>query len=276
MSDIRKFAKNWLPPVVAGIAGKFFGRRNRFYGNYSNWEAAAAQCVGYQSQLILDKVLDSTLKVKRGEAAFERDSVLFETIEYRWPVIAGLMWGAAQFGGRLDVLDFGGALGSSYFQSRAFLKGLRQVRWSVVEQAHYVEAGIRHIQDDTLRFYHSIADCCAVGQPNSALLSSVLQYLPQPENVIRDVDSSRISILIVDRTPLCDASEDQICIQRVPTSIYPASYPMRVFSRNRIMKLLEKNWDTVADVLSPEGVVSDGVGHEIEFRTLLLKRKSRE
>ena len=37
---------------------------------------------GYDSQLILDKVLTSTLKVKNGEAAYERDSVLFDEIQY--------------------------------------------------------------------------------------------------------------------------------------------------------------------------------------------------
>lgn len=124
----------------------------RFEGNYSTWEAAAAQCTGYDAAPILAKVLDATLRVKRGEAAYERDSVLFDEIEYTSPVTEALMWAAAQSGGRLDVLDFGGALGSSYFQNRAFLADLPQVRWSVVEQAHYVEAGREHIQDETLRF----------------------------------------------------------------------------------------------------------------------------
>ena len=74
-----------------------------------------------RAQDILDKVLAATLKVKQGQAVFERDSVLFDEIEYSWPLLAGLMWAAASNGGKLNVLDFGGALGSSYYQNRKFL-----------------------------------------------------------------------------------------------------------------------------------------------------------
>ena len=51
-------------------------------------------------------VLDASLKVKNGVAAFERDSVLFDEIEYSWPVTAELMHGAARSGGRVHVVDF--------------------------------------------------------------------------------------------------------------------------------------------------------------------------
>ena len=91
--------------------------------------------------------------VKRGEAVFERDSVIFDKVQYAWPVTAGLMWVAARNGGRLSVLDFGGSLGSSYFQNREFLAYLPNVRWSVIEQAHFVKAGRKHIQDERLVFY---------------------------------------------------------------------------------------------------------------------------
>lgn len=36
-------------------------------------------------------MLEATLKVKRGEAVFERDSVLFDEIQYSWPVTAALI-----------------------------------------------------------------------------------------------------------------------------------------------------------------------------------------
>lgn len=202
-----------------------------FEGNYATWEEAAAQCTGYDAESILAKVLEATLKVKRGEAVYERDSVLFDEIDYAWPVTAGLMWAAAQSGGRLDVLDFGGSLGSSYFQNRAFLAGLPQVRWSVVEQAHYVEAGRRHVQDETLKFYASIDDCIAENMPNVVLLSSVLQYLPDIDDVIQQINRSGISMLIIDRTPYSDEQNNKICIQKAPERIYKASYPMRILAQ---------------------------------------------
>ena len=70
-----------------------------FEGNYASWEDATAKCDGYDAEHILTRVLESTLKVKSGDAIFERDSVLFDEIEYSWPLLAGLMWAAARNGG---------------------------------------------------------------------------------------------------------------------------------------------------------------------------------
>ena len=243
-----------------------------FEGNYPTWEAAAAQCTGYDAAPILAKVLDATLKVKRGEAAYERDSVLFDAIEYTWPVTAALMWAAAQSGGRLDVLDFGGALGSSYFQNRAFLADLPQVRWSVVEQAHYVEAGRENIQDETLRFYSTIDDCLTENMPNVVLLSSVLQYLPKVQKIIKSINDSCVTTLIVDRTPFNHSPMDKICVQKVPASIYMASYPMRVFSTVRFFDSLAE-WQVVAEIASPEGSLTTDAGLDINFQGYILKRK---
>jgi putative methyltransferase (TIGR04325 family) len=84
-----------------------------FEGSYNTWQEADAHCNGYDNMDILEKVLFATLKVKNGEAVYERDSVIFDQIEYSWPVLTGLMWAAAQNSGCLKVLDFGGSLGSS-------------------------------------------------------------------------------------------------------------------------------------------------------------------
>src|SRR5262249_2040710 len=154
----------------------------------------------YDASLILDKVIDATLKVKRGEAAYERDSVLFEDIDYNWPVAAGLLWAAARCNGRLAVLDFGGALGSTAYQNSRFLQGLPYVCWNVVEQPHYVAAGRAHVQDETLRFHETIEACASEASPNAVLLSSVLQYLEDPRAVLARVNRIDPEVIIVDRT----------------------------------------------------------------------------
>ena len=82
-----------------------------FEGSYSTWQEADALCNGYDNMDILEKVLSATLKVKNGEAVYERDSVIFDQIEYSWPILTGLMCAAAQNSGCLKVLDFGSSLG---------------------------------------------------------------------------------------------------------------------------------------------------------------------
>lgn len=139
------------------------------------------------------------------------------------------MWAAACCGGRLDVLDFGGALGSNYFQNKKLLDTLSDVRWNIVEQPHYVNAGKIHIQDGRLIFYDSIEQCLKYSQPNIVLLSSVLQYLSDPYDVLSRILKCNACVLLVDRTPFANHFKDMIVAQHVPSSIYDASYPMWVF-----------------------------------------------
>jgi putative methyltransferase (TIGR04325 family) len=272
--SIRTIAKDWLPPAVVHALRPLLRTRGiRFQGNYATWEAARAQCTGYDAESILTKVLEATLKVKRGEAACERDSVLFDEIEYVWPVTAALMWAAAQNAGRLDVLDFGGALGSSYYQNHAFLANLPQVRWSVIEQEHYVQAGRQHIQDDTLRFYSSIDDCLANNKPNVVLLSSVLQYLPVVDSVIKQINDSGATILIIDKTPFSNEQCNKICVQNVPESICKASYPMKIFSLDKfIVDMVD--WDIFEKFRSPEGSLITESGLALTFQGFILRRKN--
>ena len=233
---MRALIKDWIPPIVLRTIRPILGRGIQFRGNYLSWDEAAAQCSGYDADHILSKVLAATLKVKRGEATFERDSVLFDEVEYAWPVLAGLMWAAARNKGALNVLDFGGALGSSYFQNRKFFQGLPNVRWNIVEQAHYVKAGQEYIQDGNLRFYPTIDACLAENQPNVVLLSSVLQYLPKWENILNKLMEIRVNTFILDRT--CYVNQGvipSIKIQMVPSDIYEASYPCRFISERELI-----------------------------------------
>lgn len=271
MNALRVLAHDWLPPAVLRWIRQRRGGGIHFEGDFATWEEAKARCKGYDAEDILAKVLDATLKVKRGEAAFERDSVLFDHIEYAWPVLSGLMWVAARNGGRLNVLDFGGALGSSYFQSRKFLQTLPEVGWNVVEQAHYVEAGQVSIQDEQLRFYKTIEECLGNNQPNVVLLSSVLQYLKAPIDSIKMLSSVGADCLIIDRTPFSTHCKDKLMIQRVPSSIYAASYPIWVFSLQWFMEMLDADWRLVASNLSPEGLVQSTSGFEFSFQGMLLE-----
>lgn len=274
MSSLNALARDWLPPAMVRWIRQVGGRGIRFEGQYASWEEASSQCSGYDEEEILAKVLAATLKVKGGEAAFERDSVLFDEIEYAWPLLTGLMWAAARNAGSLSVLDFGGSLGSSYFQNRKFLQTLPSVRWNVVEQAHYVEAGRAYIQDGGLRFYQSIDECLTENKPNMILLSSVLQYVKSPIDIIERLPSLGASTLIVERTPFSKGPRDKLMIQRVPTSIYSASYPMWIFSESAFMKKLLVDWHLVASTLGPEGVVHARNGFEFSFQGFLLELRS--
>ena len=226
-----------MPPVFLNLAKQLrCNPQTDIYGlsgDYHNWNEAIAASTGYDSGIILERTKAALLKVKNGEAVYERDSVLFDEIHYAWPLLTGLMWVAARCGGRLNVLDFGGSLGSTYFQNRLFLSALPGVRWNIIEQPSLVEVGKAYFEDDYLRFYASITDCLADAQPNVVLLSGVLQYLERPFSVFNQIIELSCDYAIIDRTPFWDSQWDRLCVQTVPPRIYPASYPSWIFSRQQ-------------------------------------------
>ena len=228
MSRMRSLIKDCFPPIILRSIRRMIGKSNHFMGDYATWDEALKKSSGYNSTNILEKVLKSTLKVKLGESVFERDSVLFDKVEYAWPVLSGLMWSAARNNGKLNVLDFGGALGTSYFQNYKFIKDFPEFYWNIVEQEHYVDAGQKYIQNEHLRFYPTIDACLMENSPNVILISGVLHYLPNPLSILRRLINIGASTFILDRTAYSnDLAKSSIKIQTVPPEIYEASYPVQ-------------------------------------------------
>ncbi|MEH6470967.1 MAG: methyltransferase, TIGR04325 family [Halopseudomonas sp.] len=265
---MREIAKACLP---SGLLRWLRKGGNRFEGDYAAWGEASRECCGYDADAILDKVLAASLKVKRGDAAYERDSITFDQLDYSWPLLSGLMWGAARNSGHLNVLDFGGSLGSTYFQNLSFLQALPKIDWSVVEQPHYVEAGQTHIQSEGLRFYSEIDECHLDRRPNTILLSSVLQYLDSPFDILDRLSNIGASCLIIDRTPFSNLDHDCITIQVVPESIYSARYPMWIFSYSKFVDLFSHNWRIISELPCPEGDASSGNGVKFNYKGLVLE-----
>jgi len=245
LKDIIKLA---TPPVILNLSDRLLS--DQYYGltgDYSRWNDAMAASTGYDSEIILEKTKEALLKVKNGEAVYERDSVLFNEIQYSWPLLAGLLWVATRYGGKLNVLDFGGSLGSTFFQNRCFLTSLPMgVRWNIVEQTRYVETGKKWFENDYLRFYSDFSDCLAENKPNVTLLSSVLQYLEHPYEIINKIEELPCDYIIIDRTPFWNGPSDRLCVQTVPPSIYRASYPSWIFSIPGFHTYLNNKWKIIA------------------------------
>lgn len=240
-------------------------------GDYDSWAAAVAASTGYEAEGILEKTRSALLKVKRGEAAYERDSVLFDNVEYSWPILAGLMSSAAQQGGHLSVLDFGGSLGSTYFQNRRFLSRLVSVRWNVVEQARHVEIGALSFADDQLRFHASLQDCIRAESPKCAVLSSVLQYIESPDVILAALEDCSVDMLLIDRTPFWAGDRDRLCVQTVPPDIYSGSYPSWIFSRERFLSRIPADWEILTTFDSPDRLTAPV---EVRYQGVIIVRKS--
>jgi putative methyltransferase (TIGR04325 family) len=86
--------------------------------DYFSWVEAMEHCVEDRTEKAeaLERLKDAYLKVKSGEAVYQRDSFIFDKIQYSWPLLSGLLWIASLNNSSLNVLDFGGSLGASYYQ----------------------------------------------------------------------------------------------------------------------------------------------------------------
>ncbi len=236
-------------------------------GDYADWESAMRETTGYDAEVIIKKTLASARLVRDGKAAFERDSFLFNEADYNWPLIASLMHVAAVGEGKLRVVDFGGSLGSTYFQNRRFLDPLAQVIWSVVEQPAYCTIGQREFTSEQLRFSATIDESVRT-RPNIILLSGVLQYLESPYEFLRAVMEYRVPYLLIDRTGFTMNNCDRLTVQRVPSWIYPASYPCWFFNRSRFMSVLQSHYEVVAEfeALDSANIPSDHLGYFLRYK----------
>ncbi|MBI5140226.1 MAG: methyltransferase, TIGR04325 family [Candidatus Vogelbacteria bacterium] len=154
---MKKIIREIIPPIIIRKY-RDLKKQNGFFGNYDTWKEAANETTGYDTQKILEKVRASIWKVKSGEAAYERDSILFNKVQYAWPVLSCLLYVATKNQDRLNVLDFGGSLGSSYYQNVKFLNHLLELRWNIVEQKKFVEVGRETFENDYLKFYSTYAN----------------------------------------------------------------------------------------------------------------------
>ena len=220
---------------------RLFRRREGivFEGNYPSWEDARHAATGYDAEIILNRTRDALLKVKRGEAVFERDSVVFDRPDFSYPLLAALLRAALRADGQLRVLDFGGSLGSSYFQCRPFLcPAVRELRWIVVEQPAHVACGRRDFASEELSFHEHAAEAIATHRPNTLLVSAVFQYVAEPYALLDALLRHRLPHVVLDRLAFLRSGRDRLTVQHVPPSIYAASYPAWFFSEARFTAAL--------------------------------------
>lgn len=237
---IKSLLINVLPPLLLNVLGTIGGRRSRWSGNYPDWASATAASSGYDAVAIFNEVHKAAAAVRDGEALWERDSTRFYHDEYNWQLLACLMTVAARSGGALHVLDFGGALGSTYMQHRKILSELSSCSWSVVEQPHLVACGKAEFGTAELGFFETIEQCFAAQPVNVVLFSSVLQYVETPYELLEKVVGLNPYAIIIDRTPLANR-DDRITVQRVPKNIYTASYPCRFLDKVRLETVLTRS-----------------------------------
>ncbi len=245
MNKIKQIIKNIAPLIVVELFKK--PTRYGFFGDYIDWKDAVNNSSGYDSPVIFDKVKNSAMKVKQGLAASERDGVAFDTKQSSWPVVAMLLLSSSLNDNHLNVLDFGGSLGSSYFQNIEFIKHLKELHWAIVEQNNIYEYGKQNFEDGKLSFYKSLEDALNKTKPQVILFGSSIQYIEKPYELLEKVARNDFEMIAFDRTPFFNGKE-ALTVQKVPPRIYDASYPAWILDIDKFKEFFKKNgYDIVAE-----------------------------
>lgn len=221
-------------------------------GDYASYEEAEVKCVGYDADNILNKVLKSTLMVKNGECAYERDGVAFfeKAINYN---LMMYLYQIHKMEGRLHVCDFGGALGSTYWQHKELFAEMGNVEWNVVEQGNYILCGRANLENEVLHFYYNVKELLSSrGGQNVVLLSSVLQYFPEKDAVLDWIAELDAGYLIIERNPV--GSRRRITIETVHEPIYESTRPFVCMDEKELVQNIENrgyqlldSWKSLVD-----------------------------
>ena len=266
-------AKAAVPPGVRTLLRAWLGWR-WFEGNYATWAAAKAASGGYDDARIVERVAAATQSVRDGRAAYERDGVSFADPLPEQALMEALGLVAGANGGLLRVLDFGGALGTTYWRHRRELAALGEVGWNIVEQPRFAARGPALADGTPLRFFPSVAEAAVAGAHDVLLASTTVQYLADPAAVITSWMDRGFPWLLFNNLPLHRDAPDRIAVQHVPPDIYPASYPVWFFNRERFLARFDGRYEVVREFAS-EAVWPVGWRTYPSTGLLLRRREAR-
>ena len=235
-----------MPPIVYRSLVLLKNDRIIWSGDFSSWSEVNKSLEGYTTDSITETVLHSARKVRDTFAKFERDSFLFYEQEYNYPLLTAIGLGV-QTGQDLKILDFGGGLGSLYFQHRDFLNTCYgHYCWTVIELPDIVRIGKEEFEDNRLKFCYSLDDYS--DQVSVLVLSSVVQYLEDPYSFLDSIVALKYSYIFIDRTGFCKSpNKTRLTIQRVPECIYKASYPCWFLDLEKVKRIFRDRYDCVFD-----------------------------
>jgi putative methyltransferase (TIGR04325 family) len=241
--------KQLVPPIAHTL--RWYSLQYGWKGAYSSFTEAQQKSTGYDATQILERIIQTTKKVRDKEIPYERDGIEYDTPKMNFPLLSTLLWIAAQHNGELTLIDMGGSLGTTYFQNIPFLKSIQKLNWCIIEQANYVAIGKKEFETDQLKFYYSIEECLQNHKPQIILFCNAIQYFENPYAFLTTIPKT-IPYLLLDYVGYTATTEDRITIQHVPPVFYgvDVSYPCWFFSKSKMFAELGKNYDKVFEFTS--------------------------
>ncbi len=265
MTDAMKNGLNkLLPAPVRSWWRMRFGWR-WFRGDYHSWSEARAASSGYDDAMILQRVAGAMRLARAVPGGWERDGTVFQHSEPNAPLLRALAVAAAENGGSLEVVDFGGALGSTWWQHRKELSSLGLRSWVVVEQPQFIEAG-KEFANETLAFAPTMAAALELVTPQVVLFSGVLTYLESPAGVLGEAVGLGFAHVMLDRTPMISSGPARLAVQHTPAELGGGSYPVWLWTEDALLAPLRPSYEKVESWPALDRLATDVHHRGFHFR----------
>ena len=148
---------------------------------------------GYNDDAIIEKVIVAINSVLRGKKKYERDGSCFNSAPKTNKIRLILQEIIDQ---STCIVDFGGGLGSTYVNNADILMGIK--KYIVIEQYKFVAYGRELAKDYNLKISFQDNIKKIEEHPDIIIFSSVLQYLPNPYEVIEEANKLKPKYIIID------------------------------------------------------------------------------
>ena len=204
---------------------------------YPSWSEAALNSSGYTDP-DLAEVLGRQYEEKLTLALDHKIDVRFSS--RRLHLITGYLIACSKIS-RPKIADVGGGNGYMFDWIRAIDSNV-SIDFTVFESEQIAATYQDLKQDDELNFL-TISQFTTVSNVDLVILSCTLQYLANWDEILMLALKKSKYVLIL-RAPIIDTEDHKIYVQTPPDGAYAAakaSWPIRFFSRAKLLNLIEQN-----------------------------------
>lgn len=256
MKVLFKIIKKITPPIIIDLSIKiFFTKKTKygFNGNYETWELASQKTTGWETDVILKKINASINYSNEQNNSFERDGEIITSSNQNFPLMFSILDSINLEKLKLNIIDFGGSLGSHYYRYKPFINNSVKISWAIIEQKKYVDIAKEQNKNSELSFHYSISKALESNHFNTFFSSGTIQYIQKPFEILDEVIRNKFSTIILDRVFFIDDINDRICIQTVdPNIFYEASFPVWLFNEKKFKNYLSESYTLISEFMSED------------------------
>jgi putative methyltransferase (TIGR04325 family) len=208
--------------MLARVTSKIFSRRqDQRYKSYESFEAALADSNSYEDPRLIQVVTEKTKRYRESLAASPS-----RVIDSRQTVQNMFVISYVEPELPVNVLELGGACGAACLEMQMLLPG-RISHWAIVETPAMASAGRSSINDPLISFHSDPASATeALDESDLAIAQGVLQYAPDPLQMLRDLFAYDFSYVYITRTAVSNVETPIVIKQETELSAHgPGTLP---------------------------------------------------